>query len=86
MFEGRDSGTISRQGTEQFDQKRGAYAATAVDDIQVSMSIDSMRAEVNLLKGQLGTVPPAEQLGMLKQIQELQRAIEAEKRGRRGIA
>ncbi|GHF41624.1 DNA primase [Deinococcus metalli] len=86
MFEGRDAGTISRQGTEQFDQKRGAYAATAVDDIQVTMSIDSMRAEVNLLKTQLGSAAPAEQLGMLKQIQELQRAIEAEKRGRRGIA
>ena len=86
MFEGRDSGTISRAHAEQYDQKRGAYAATAVDDIQVSMSIDAMRAEVGLLSAQVGAAAPTEQLGMLKQIQELQRAIEAEKRGRRSLA
>ncbi|PNY81055.1 DNA primase [Deinococcus koreensis] len=85
MFEGRDSGTLSRAHAEQYDQKRGAYAATAVDDIQVSMSIDAMRAEVNLLKAQVGAAAPTEQLGLLKQIQELQRAIEAEKRGRRSL-
>ena len=64
----------------------GAYAAAAVDDIQVTLSIDSMRSEVDLLKKQVASAPPAEQLGLLKQIQELQRAIEAEKRGRRGHA
>lgn len=86
MFEGRDAGTLSRSHSEQYEQKRGAYAAAAVDDIQVSMSIDAMRATVSELKGQVSAAAPAEQLGMLKQIQELQRAIEAEKRLRRGTA
>lgn len=86
MFEGKDSGTLSRAHSQQFDQKVSAYAAAAVDDIQVTMSIDSMRSEVDLLKKQVVSAAPAEQLGILKQIQELQRAIEAEKRGRRGMA
>lgn len=86
MFEGRDSGTISREHTAAYEQKRGVYASSAVDDIQVSMSIDALRAEVELLKGQVTGAPPAEQLGLLKQIGELQRAIEAEKRARRGSA
>lgn len=86
MFEGRDSGTISRAHSEQYEQKVSTYAAAAVDDIQVTMSIDSMRAEVDLLKAQVSAAAPAEQLGMLKQIQELQRAIEAEKRSRRSLA
>ena len=86
MFEGRDSGTISREHASAYEQKRAAYASTAVDDIQVSMSIDALRAEVDFLRGQVTTAPPAEQLGLLKQIQELQRAIEAEKRARRAGA
>lgn len=86
MFESKDAGTLSRSHTEQFEQKRSAYASSAVDDIQVTISIDSMRAEVDLLKKQITAAPPAEQLGLLKQIQELQRAIEAEKRMRRGTA
>jgi DNA primase len=86
MFEGRDAGTIGRANSEQYEQKVGAYAAAAVDDIQVSLSIDSMRAEVDLLKKQVAGAAPTEQLGMLKQIQELQRAIEAENRGRRSLA
>ncbi len=86
MFEGRDAGTIGRANSEQYEQKVGAYAAAAVDDIQVTLSIDSMRAEVDLLKKQVAGAAPAEQLGMLRQIQELQRAIEAENRGRRSLA
>ncbi len=86
LFEGRDSGSISRHGSEQYDQKVNAYAAAAVDDIQVTLSIDAMRAEIGLLKKQVGGAAPAEQLGILKQIGELQRAVEAENRGRRGIA
>lgn len=86
MFEGQDAGTLSRSHTQQFEEKKATYAAAAVDDIQVTLSIDSMRAEVDLLKRQLPTVPPGEQLGLLKQIQELQRAIEAEKRSRRSLA
>ena len=86
MFEGRDSGTISKAHSQQYEQKVNAYAAAAVDDIQVTLSIDSMRSEVDFLKKQVVSATPAEQLGLLKQIQELQRAIEAEKRGRRGHA
>ncbi|MFC4638624.1 DNA primase [Deinococcus hohokamensis] len=86
LFEGRDSGSVSRANSAEYEQKVGAYAAAAVDDIQVSMSIDAMRAEVDLLKKQVVGVSPAEQIGFLKQIQELQRAIEAEKRARRGMA
>ncbi|PTA68416.1 DNA primase [Deinococcus arcticus] len=86
MFEGRDSGTIGRENSHQYEQKVGAYAAAAVDDIQVGLSIDALRAEVDLLKTQVAGAAPAEQLGLLRQIQELQRAIEAEKRARRGGA
>ena len=50
------------------------------------VSSDSMRAEVDLLKKQVAGAPPTEQLTLLKQIQGLQRAIEAEKRSRRGSA
>ncbi|WP_291425591.1 DNA primase [Deinococcus sp.] len=86
MFEGRDAGTIGRANSEQYEQKVNGYAAAAVDDIQVTMSIDAMRSEVDLLKKQVSSAPLPEQLSMLKQIQELQRAIEAEKRGRRSLA
>lgn len=86
MFEGRDSGTLSRAHSQQYEQKVGTYAAAAVDDIQVTISIDAMRSEVDLLKKQITGAAPAEQIGLLKQIQELQRAIEAEKRGRKSHA
>jgi DNA primase len=86
LFEGRDTGAISRDTNHLYEQKVNAYAAAAVDDIQVGMSIDSMRAEVDLLKRQVASARPTEQLEYLRQIQELQRAIEAEKRGRRGYA
>lgn len=86
MFEGRDSGALSRAHSQQYEQKISAYAAAAVDDIQVTISIDAMRSEVDFLKKQVPTAAPAEQIGLLKQIQELQRAIEAEKRSRRSIA
>ncbi|WP_051086958.1 DNA primase [Deinococcus apachensis] len=86
MFEGRDTGAISRDTNQLYEQKVNAYAAAAVDDIQVGLSIDSMRAEVDLLKRQVAGAPPAEQIGLLRQIQDLQRAIEAEKRARRGSA
>jgi len=86
MFEGRDTGAISRDTNQLYEQKVNAYAAAAVDDIQVGLSIDSLRAEVDLLKQQVTSARPTEQLALLKQIQELQRAIEAEKRGRRASA
>ncbi|GGL67423.1 DNA primase [Deinococcus aerolatus] len=86
LFEGRDSGGHSRATNDQYDQKVNAYAAAAVDDIQATLSIDAMRAEIGLLKKQVAGAAPAEQLGILKQIGELQRAVEAENRGRRGIA
>ncbi|WP_221089530.1 DNA primase [Deinococcus aquaedulcis] len=86
MFEGRDAGTIGRENSQHYEQKVTAYAAAAVDDIQVGLSIDALRAEVDLLKRQVAGAPAAEQVGMLRQIQELQRAIEAEKRARRGGA
>ncbi|WP_051935512.1 DNA primase [Deinococcus sp. YIM 77859] len=86
MFEGRDTGAISRDTNERYEQKVTAYAAAAVDDIQVGLSIDSMRAEVDLLKRQVAVASPEEQVSLLRQIQELQRAIEAEKRARRGSA
>ncbi len=84
LFEGRDPGTLSRAANESYEQKVQGYAAAATDDIVVGLSIDSLRAEVNLLKAQIGTASPQEQVGMLRQITDLQRAIEAEKRTRRG--
>ncbi|KEF33322.1 DNA primase [Deinococcus sp. RL] len=83
MFESRDPGAPSRATNELYEQKVAAYAAAAVDDIQVGLSIDSLRAEVDLLKKQMAAAPPSEQLAYLRQIQDLQRAIEAEKRARR---
>lgn len=84
MFEARDPRTLSRASSQEYEQKVVAYAATAVDEIQVTLNIDALKAEVALLKQQVVTAPPAEQIAILGQISELQRAIEAEKRGRRG--
>ena len=83
LFEGRDPGTLSRAGNEAYEQKVQGYAAAATDDIVVGLNIDSLRSEVDLLKSQIGTAEAAEQMVMLRQISELQRAIEAEKRSRR---
>ena len=83
LFEGRDPGTLSRAGNEAYEQKVQSYAAAATDDIVVGLNIDSLRSEVDLLKSQIGTAEAAEQMMMLRQISELQRAIEAEKRSRR---
>ncbi|WP_424951563.1 DNA primase [Deinococcus sp.] len=84
LFEGRDPGTLSRAGNEAYEQKVQSYAAAAADDIVVGLNIDSLRGEVELLKTQVGAAAGAEQMAMLRQISELQRAIEAEKRSRRG--
>lgn len=84
LFEGRDPGTLSRAGNEAYEQKVQSYAAAATDDIVVGLNIDALRGEVELLKSQIGGVAGAEQMAMLRQISELQRAIEAEKRTRRG--
>ncbi|ADV66614.1 DNA primase [Deinococcus maricopensis] len=83
MFEARDAGAHSRSAAEQYEEKRTAYAAQATDEIQIALSIDQLRAEVDALKKQVLGAPPAEQLGLLRQISELQRAIEAEKRARK---
>ena len=83
LFEGRDPGTLGRSNTEAYELKVQTYAAAAVDDIAVGLTIDSLRGEVELLKAQIASAAPAEQMGMLRQIGELQRAIEAEKRTRR---
>ena len=83
LFEGRDPGTLSRAGNEAYEQKVQSYAAAATDDIVVGLNIDSLRGEVDLLKSQIGTAEAGEQMAMLRQISELQRAIEAEKRSRR---
>ena len=83
LFEGRDPGTLSRAGNESYEQKVQSYAAAATDDIVVGLNIDSLRGEVDLLKSQIGTAEASEQMAMLRQISELQRAIEAEKRSRR---
>lgn len=83
LFEGRDPRSHSRANAEQFEQKVSAYAAAAVDDIQSGLSIDAMRSEVDVLKKQVPGAAPPEQMALLRQISELQRAIEAEKRVRR---
>nr|WP_245895901.1 DNA primase [Deinococcus irradiatisoli] len=83
MFEGRDPRAHSRAATEQFEQKVGAYAAAAVDDIQAGLSIESMRAEKEALAQQMVQASAEEKRALLVQISELQRAIEAEKRARR---
>ncbi|GHF95653.1 DNA primase [Deinococcus piscis] len=82
MFETRQSGNISRAGHEEYEAKQQTYAAAAVDDIQTGLSIESLRGEVKLLKSQLLEAPPTQQASILRQITELQRAIEAEKRAR----
>ncbi len=83
LFEGRDPRAHSRAAAEEFEQKVGSYAAAAVDDIQSGLSIESLRSEVEVLKKQVAGAAAAEQLLLLRQISELQRAIEAEKRARR---
>lgn len=83
LFEGRDAHAHSRAAAEQYEQKVQSYAASAVEDIQVGLSIDSMRSEVDLLKKQVNDAPASEKMNILRQISELQRAIEAEKRLRR---
>ncbi|WP_241191273.1 DNA primase [Deinococcus psychrotolerans] len=83
LFEGRDPRSHSRANAEQFEQKVGAYAAAAVDDIQSGLSIDSLRTEKDLLARQMASASPEEKRALLTQISELQRAIEAEKRVRR---
>ncbi|MFC6591645.1 DNA primase [Deinococcus lacus] len=86
LFEGRNSGTISRAGAQEYESKCHRYAAAAVDDIQVGLSIESLRAEVDFLRKQVAQADAQEQAGLLRQIGELQRAIEAEKRARRASA
>ncbi len=83
MFEGRDGGALSREASQQYDQKVTSYAAAAVDDIQFKLTVGQMQEEIAALKKQLLAVKGAEQLGVLKQIQDLQRAVEAEKRSRK---
>ncbi|WP_237724768.1 DNA primase [Deinococcus alpinitundrae] len=83
LFEGRDPRAHSRAATEQFEQKVGAYAAAAVEDIQSGRSIESLKVEKDLLAQQMSSASAAEQRALLVQISELQRAIEAEKRVRR---
>ncbi|GAA4007649.1 DNA primase [Deinococcus rubellus] len=83
LFEGRDPRAHSRAATEQFEQKVGAYAAAAVDDIQSGLSIESLKVEKDLLAQQMTGASATEQRALLVQISELQRAIEAEKRVRR---
>jgi DNA primase len=83
LFEGRDPHSHSRAGVEQFEARVNAYAAAAVDDIQSGRSIDSLRAEKEALTLQMVGAASTEQRELLKQISELQRAIEAEKRARR---
>lgn len=83
LFEGRDPRSHSRANAEQFEQKVGAYAAAAVDDIQSGLSIDAMRSERDVLKRRVGEAAATERMALLRQILELQKAIEAEKRVRR---
>ncbi len=83
LFEGRDPHSHSRAGVEQFEAKVVGYAAAAIDDIQSGRSIDSLRAEKEALTLQMVGAVSTEQRELLKQISELQRAIEAEKRARR---
>ncbi len=83
LFEGRDPRAHSRAATEQFEQKVGAYAAAAVEDIQSGRSIESLKVEKDLLAQQMAGASATEQRALLVQISELQRAIEAEKRVRR---
>ncbi len=83
LFEGRDAHSHSRVNAEQYEQKVMIYAASAIGDIQAGLSIDSLRAEVDLLKKQMNDAPAAEKMTLLRQISDLQRAIEAEKRSRK---
>ena len=83
LFEGRDPRAHSRAAAAEFELKVGSYAANAVDDIQSGLSIDSLRAEKELLMQQMVSASPEEKRALLTQISELQRAIEAEKRVRR---
>ena len=86
LFEGRDPRAHSRAAAAEFELKVGSYAANAVDDIQSGLSIDSLRSEKELLMQQMVSASTEEKRALLGQISELQRAIEAEKRGRRAQA
>lgn len=83
LFEGRDSHAHSRAAVERYEKNIGQYAADAAADLQVEISIDSMRAEVATLKAQLLSAQGEQKMTLLRQISDLQRAVEAEKRSRK---
>ena len=83
LFEARTPGLIGRENARQVESKADQADGLAVQQIESKLSIDEMREELSALKKQVMAAQPGEQMGLLKQIQELQRAVEAEKRSRK---
>ncbi len=83
LFEARSPGLIGRENVRQVEDKAAQAGEIAVQQIESKLTIDEMREELALLKKQVMAAQPGEQMGLLKQIQELQRAVEAEKRSRK---
>lgn len=83
LFENKEVGTISTANTNSFQERAELYAAAAVEDIQVAMSIESMQATIAELTQRLTTCEAGDsegQMALLRRIQGLRQAIEAEKR------
>jgi len=83
LFEARSPGLIGRENSRVHEERVVDAASRAVREIESKLSIDEMREELARLKKEVVKAAPAEQMILLKQIQELQRAVEAEKRARK---
>lgn len=83
LFEARTPGLIGRENARSFEENAVGRNEQAVHQIESKLTIDELREELARLKKQVMAAAPAEQMGLLKQIQELQRAVEAEKRARK---
>ncbi|WP_045233916.1 DNA primase [Deinococcus pimensis] len=83
LFEARTPGLISRQNAEDHEKKMGEQDGRAVHEIESKLNIDDLKAELSDLKKRVAGAPPAEQMSLLGQIRDLQRAIEAEKMTRK---
>ncbi|AFZ66146.1 DNA primase [Deinococcus peraridilitoris] len=83
LFEARTPGLIGRENARVFEEKVAESALRAGREIESKLTIDEMREELAMLKKQVMAAAPTEQMNLLRQIQELQRAVEAEKRSRK---
>lgn len=83
LFEGQHAGTLSKVVSQEFSEKLEGYASKAVTDLQIAMNIERLEAQIGDKMTQLSSCTTNQQLALLADINELQKAIEAEKRFRR---